>query len=95
MFTFAAALGKIEGFEPGDSLSFRAIRKAVEFELRPSHSFELARDRAQPAEQRTVIERSYDAGLVHPHELEEQCRAHLGRETVEFSADYYGLLATG
>jgi rubrerythrin len=83
----------IEGRELGDSMRFRAIREAVEFELNSFHFYKLARERAQSAEQRAVLERLYEAELDHLHELEEKYHAHLDRETVELSADHDKLLA--
>jgi rubrerythrin len=83
----------IEGRELGDSMRFRAIREAVEFELNSFHFYKLARDRAQSPEQRSVLERLYEAELDHLHELEEKYHAHLDRETVELSADHDKLLA--
>ena len=83
----------IEGRELGDSMRFRAIREAVEFELNSFHFYKLARDRAQSPEQRAVLERLYEAELDHLHELEEKYHAHLDRETVELSADHDKLLA--
>jgi rubrerythrin len=83
----------IEGRELGDSMRFRAIREAVEFELNSFHFYKLARDRAQSPEQRAVLERLYEAELDHLHELEEKYHAHLDRETVELSADHDRLLA--
>ena len=92
-FLCGGALEVIEGRELGDSMRFRAIREAVEFELNSFHFYKLARDRAQSAEQRAVLERLYEAELDHLHELEEKYHAHLDRETVELSADQDKLLA--
>jgi rubrerythrin len=92
-FMCGGPLEVIEGRELGDSMRFRAIREAVEFELNSFHFYKLARDRAQSAEQRAVLERLYEAELDHLHELEEKYHAHLDRETVELSADQDKLLA--
>jgi rubrerythrin len=92
-FMCGGALEVIEGRELGDSMRFRAIRDAVQFELNSFHFYKLARDRAQSAEQRAVLERLYEAELDHLHELEEKYHAHLDRETVELSADQDKLLA--
>ena len=92
-FMCGGPLEVIEGRELGDSMRFRAIREAVEFELNSFHFYKLARDRAQSAEQRAVLERLYEAELDHLHELEEKYHAHLDRETVELSADHDKLLA--
>lgn len=71
----------------GDSMRFRAIRDAVQFELNSFHFYKLARDKAKSPEQRAVLERLYDAELDHLHELEEKYHAHLDREVVELSAN--------
>jgi rubrerythrin len=92
-FMCGGALEVIEGRELGDSMRFRAIREAVEFELNSFHFYKLARERAQSPEQRAVLERLYEAELDHLHELEEKYHAHLDRETVELSADHDKLLA--
>jgi len=92
-FMCGGPLEVIEGRELGDSMRFRAIREAVQFELNSFHFYKLARDRAQSPEQRAVLERLYEAELDHLHELEEKYHAHLDRETVELSADHDKLLA--
>jgi len=92
-FMCGGPLEVIEGRELGDSMRFRAIREAVEFELNSFHFYKLARDWAQSDEQRAVLERLYEAELDHLHELEEKYHAHLDRETVELSADHDKLLA--
>ncbi|MFZ0935224.1 MAG: hypothetical protein WB579_00215 [Bryobacteraceae bacterium] len=92
-FLCGGPLEVIEGRELGDSMRFRAIREAVQFELDSFHFYKLARDQAQSPEQRSVLERLYEAELDHLHELEEKYHAHLDRETVELSADHDKLLA--
>ena len=92
-FLCGGPLEVIEGRELGDSMRFRAIREAVQFELNSFHFYKLARDQAQSPEQRAVLERLYEAELDHLHELEEKYHAHLDRETVELSADADKLLA--
>ena len=77
----------------GDSMQFRAIRDAVQFELNSFHFYKLARDQAKTPEQRVVLERLYEAELDHLHELEEKYHAHLDREVVELSADKERLLS--
>jgi rubrerythrin len=77
----------------GDSMRFRAIRDAVQFELNSFHFYKLARDKAKNPDQRAVLERLYEAELDHLHELEEKYHAHLDREVVELSADEQTLLA--
>jgi len=77
----------------GDSMRFRAIRDAVQFELDSFHFYKLARDKAKNPDQRAVLERLYEAELDHLHELEEKYHAHLEREVVELSADENALLA--
>ena len=92
-FMCGGPLEVIEGRELGDSMRFRAIREAVEFELNSFHFYKLARERAQSPEQRAVLERLYEAELDHLHELEEKYHAHLDREMVELSADQDKLLS--
>jgi len=77
----------------GDSMRFRAIRDAVQFELNSFHFYKLARDKAGSAVQRAVLERLYEAELDHLHELEEKYHAHLDREVVELSANEETLLS--
>ena len=77
----------------GDSMAFRAIRDAVQFELNSFHFYKLARDRASSPEQRAVLERLYEAELDHLHELEEKYHAHLDREVVDLSRNEEALMA--
>jgi rubrerythrin len=77
----------------GDSMQFRAIRDAVQFELNSFHFYKLARDKAASPEQRSVLERLYEAELDHLHELEEKYHAHLDREVVELSASEQAILS--
>ena len=77
----------------GDSMRFRAIRDAVQFELNSFHFYKLARDRAATPEQLAVLERLFEAELDHLHELEEKYHAHLDREVVELSKDEDRLLS--
>ena len=86
-------LGVISGRDLGDSMRFRAIRDAVQFELDSFHFYKLARNKARTPEQRTVLERLFEAELDHLHELEEKYHAHLDREVVELSADEQNLLS--
>ena len=79
--------------ELGDSMRFRAIRDAVQFELNSFHFYKLARDRAATPEQLAVLERLFEAELDHLHELEEKYHAHLDREVVELSKDEDKLLS--
>jgi rubrerythrin len=83
----------IPGRDLGDSMRFRAIRDAVQFELNSFHFYKLARDKAQSPDQRAVLERLYEAELDHLHELEEKYHAHLDREVVELSSDEQLLLS--
>jgi rubrerythrin len=92
-FLCGGALEVIEGRELGDSMRFRAIRDAVQFELDSFHFYRLARTRAGTDDQRAVIERLYEAELDHLHELEEKYHAHLDRGVVELSADEENLLS--
>ena len=77
----------------GDSMRFRAIRDAVQFELNAFHFYKLARDKAQSPEQRAVLERMYEAELDHLHELEEKYHAHMDREVLDLSPDAEKLLS--
>jgi rubrerythrin len=92
-FLCGGELEVILGRELGDSMRFRAIRDAVQFELDSFHFYKLARDRARTPDQKAVLERLYEAELDHLHELEEKYHAHLDRETVELSADQEKLLS--
>ncbi len=92
-FLCGGELEVIPGRELGDSMRFRAIRDAVQFELDSFHFYVLARDRARTPEQRAVLERLYEAELDHLHELEEKYHAHLEREVVELSSDEQKLLS--
>jgi glutamate synthase (NADPH/NADH) small chain len=92
-FLCGGELEVIPGRDLGDSMRFRAIRDAVQFELNSFHFYKLARDRAVTPEQRAVLERLYEAELDHLHELEEKYHAHLDREVVELSADENNLLS--
>ncbi len=92
-FMCGGELEVIPGRELGDSMRFRAIRDAVQFELDSFHFYKLAREKAAHAEQRAVLERLFEAELDHLHELEEKYHAHLDREVVELSADESKLLS--
>jgi rubrerythrin len=92
-FLCGGELEVIPGRDLGDSMRFRAIRDAVQFELDSFHFYTLARDTARTPEQRAVLERLYEAELDHLHELEEKYHAHLDREVVELSADEQNLLS--
>ena len=76
-----------------DSMRFRAIRDAVQFELDSFHFYKLARDRASSPDQRAVLERLFEAELDHLHELEEKYHAHLDREVVDLSENEELLLS--
>ena len=80
--------------ELGNSMRFRAIRDAVQFELNSFHFYKLARDKARRPEQRAVLERLYEAELDHLHELEEKYHAHLDRDVVHLSENEDALLAS-
>ena len=92
-FLCGGKLEIIEGRELGDSMRFRAIRDAVQFELDSFHFYKLARDKAGSPDQRAVLERLYEAELDHLHELEEKYHAHLDREVVELSSNEQLLLS--
>jgi rubrerythrin len=83
----------IPGRDLGDSMRFRAIRDAVQFELDSFHFYKLARDKARTPEQRAVLESLYEAELDHLHEIEEKYHAHLDRAVVELSANQENLLS--
>src|SRR5215475_3621240 len=92
-FLCGGELEVIPGRDLGDSMQFRAIRDAVQFELNSFHFYKLARDQAKTPDQRAVLERLYEAELDHLHELEEKYHAHLDREVVELSEDKERLLS--
>lgn len=92
-FLCGGDLEVIQNRDLGDSMRFRAIRDAVQFELDSFHFYKLARDRAASPEQRAVLERLYEAELDHLHELDDKYHAHLDREVVELSADEQNLLS--
>ena len=92
-FLCGGELDVVPGRDLGDSMRFRAIRDAVQFELDSFHFYKLARDRAATPDQRAVLERLYEAELDHLHELEEKYHAHLDRDVVELSEDEDRLLA--
>jgi rubrerythrin len=92
-FLCGGELELIQDRKLGDSMRFRAIRDAVQFELNSFHFYKLARDKAASPEQRAVLERLYEAELDHLHELEEKYHAHLDREVVELSANEEALLS--
>jgi len=92
-FLCGGDLEVIPARELGDSMRFRAIRDAVQFELNSFHFYKLARDRAPSPAQKAVLERLYEAELDHLHELEEKYHAHLDRSVVELSEDEQNLLS--
>jgi rubrerythrin len=92
-FLCGGELEVIPGRDLGDSMRFRAIRDAVQFELNSFHFYKLARDKAATPDQRAVLERLYEAELDHLHELEEKYHAHLDREVVQLSEDESQLLS--
>ena len=92
-FLCGGQLEQIQDRDLGDSMRFRAIRDAVQFELNSFHFYKLARDKASSPEQRAVLERLFEAELDHLHELEEKYHAHLDREVVELSRDEEKLLS--
>ncbi len=92
-FLCGGELEVIPGRDLGDSMRFRAIRDAVQFELNSFHFYKLARDKAESPDQRAVLERLYEAELDHLHELEEKYHAHLDREVVQLSEDENLLLS--
>jgi rubrerythrin len=92
-FLCGGELEVIPGRDLGDSMRFRAIRDAVQFELNSFHFYKLARDKAASPDQRAVLERLYEAELDHLHELEEKYHAHLDREVVQLSEDESQLLS--
>lgn len=83
----------VEGRELGDSMRFRAIREAVQFELNSFHFYKLACDRAADPLRRQVLERLLEAELDHLHELEEKYHAHLERAAIDLTPDAQKLLS--
>ena len=84
-FLCGGKLEVIEGRDLGDSMRFRAIRDAVQFELNSFHFYKLARDRATDPLRRQVLERLYEAELDHLHELEDKYHAHLDRAVIDLT----------
>ena len=91
-FLCGGELAIVEGRDLGDSMRFRAVRDAVQFELNSFVFYRLARERVSDPARREVLERLYEAELDHLHELEHRYHAHLERETVELSKDAEKLL---
>jgi rubrerythrin len=92
-FVCGGDLEAIPGRDLGDSMRFRAIRDAVQFELDSFHFYKMACGKAAAPEQRAVLERLCAAELEHLHDLEEKYHAHLDRDVVELSADESKLLS--
>jgi rubrerythrin len=92
-FLCGGDLEVIEGRELGDSMRFRAIRDAVQFELNSFQFYKLARERAAEPQVRKVLENLYQAELDHLHELEERYHAHLDPEVIELAPAEQKLLA--
>ena len=84
-FLCGGKLEVVEGRELGDTMRFRAIREAVQFELNSFHFYKLARDRATDPVRRQVLERLYEAELDHLHELEQKYHAHLDRAVIDLA----------
>jgi glutamate synthase (NADPH) small chain len=84
-FLCGGELEVVEGRELGDSMRFRAIRDAVQFELNSFHFYKLARQRATDPVYRQVLERLYEAELDHLHELEEKYHAHLDSAVLDLA----------
>jgi rubrerythrin len=92
-FLCGGELAVVEGRELGDSMRFRAVREAVQFELDAFHFYKLARDRASNPTSRALFERMYEMELDHFHELEARYHAHLDRSVIELDASGEKLLA--
>lgn len=92
-FLCGGDLEVVEGRDLGDSMRFRVIRDAVQFELDAFHFYKLARDRTADPARRQVLERLYEAELDHLHELEERYHAHLDRDVIDLAPDYEKLLS--
>ena len=92
-FLCGGKLEVIEGRDLGDSMRFRAIRDAVQFELNSFHFYKLARARAKDPVRRQVLERLYEAELDHLHELEEKYHAHLDRAVIDLTPTEEKLLS--
>lgn len=92
-FLCGGDLEVVEGRDLGDSMRFRAIRDAVQFELDSFHFYKLARDRTADPLRRQVLERLYEAELDHLHELEEKYHAHLDGAVIDLAPDAEKLLS--
>jgi rubrerythrin len=77
-------LDVVEPRELGDSMRFRAVRDAIQFELNAFQFYKMARDRATEPNSRAVLERMFEMELDHLHEVEERYHAHLDRSVIEF-----------
>lgn len=93
-FLCGGDLEVVEGRELGDSMRFRAIRDAVQFELDSFHFYKLARDRAADPLRRKLLERLCEAELDHLHELEEKYHAHLDSAVIDLAPDVQKLLSS-
>ena len=77
----------VEGRELGDSMRFRAIRDAIQFELNAVQFYRMAREQTADENARAVLDRMFDMELDHLHELEERYHAHLERSVIEFEPE--------
>jgi len=77
-------LDVVEERDLGDSMRFRAVRDAIQFELNAFQFYKMARDRTTDPNARAVLERMFEMELDHLHEVEERYHAHLDRSVIEF-----------
>ena len=93
-FMCGGELEVIPGRDLGDSMRFRAIRDAVQFELDSFHFYKLARDKAHTPEQRAVLEAALRSRAGPPPRARgEVPRAPGPRSVVELSSDEQNLLS--
>ncbi len=87
-FLCGGELEVVEGRELGDSMRFRVVRDALQFELNAFHFYKAARERVTDPQLKLLCERLYEAELDHLHEIEEKYHAHLERNVREESPEW-------
>ncbi|MFB3827937.1 MAG: hypothetical protein ACE15B_14290 [Bryobacteraceae bacterium] len=92
-FLCGGELEVIPNRELGDSMRYHAIHDAVQFEVDVAHFFKRARERAKTPEQGIVLERLYEAGVDHLHDLEEKYHASVEPEMEQLASDEEKLLS--
>jgi rubrerythrin len=88
--------GELQMFSDGNSAETERldiIRAAVQLELDAFHFYKLARDQARHWDQRSVMERLYEAQVRTLQDLEKRYHAHLDRRAMELSLDAQDRLA--